>query len=79
MSCSTKPVCKDHCDRLLHVLRWQLLALQGINTAGLNFRLVDAKEQVVGRLASQLSRILQVCVLHMHGSGLTLMAPRFPD
>lgn len=49
------------------VLIGSLLTLQGVNTAGLNFRLVDAKEQVVGRLASQLSRILQVCVASMHG------------
>ena len=34
--------------------------MQGIKTAGLRLRLVDAKEQVVGRLASQLSAILQV-------------------
>lgn len=34
--------------------------LQGVETAGLQFRLVDAKEQVVGRLAAQLSLILQV-------------------
>ena len=33
---------------------------QGVETAGLKFRLVDAKEQVVGRLAAQLSVILQV-------------------
>lgn len=35
-------------------------AVQGVKTAGLRLRLVDAKEQVVGRLASQLSVILQV-------------------
>ena len=35
-------------------------AVQGIKTAGLRLRLVDGKEQVVGRLASQLSAILQV-------------------
>lgn len=34
--------------------------VQGVKTAGLRLRLVDAKEQVVGRLASQLSVILQV-------------------
>ncbi|KAA6424611.1 MAG: mitochondrial ribosomal L13 [Trebouxia sp. A1-2] len=33
--------------------------LKGVDTAGLKFRLVDAKEQVVGRLAAQLSVILQ--------------------
>ena len=33
--------------------------LQGVQTTGLQFRLVDAKEQVVGRLAAQLSVILQ--------------------
>ena len=34
--------------------------LQGVQTSGLQFRLVDAKEQVVGRLAAQLANILQV-------------------
>ena len=38
----------------------QMDVLQGVDTAGLKFRLVDAKEQVVGRLAAQLSVILQV-------------------
>jgi len=38
----------------------QIDVLQGVDTAGLKFRLVDAKEQVVGRLAAQLSVILQV-------------------
>lgn len=38
----------------------QVDVLQGVDTAGLKFRLVDAKEQVVGRLAAQLSVILQV-------------------
>ncbi|KAL3154409.1 54S ribosomal protein L13 [Trebouxia sp. C0010 RCD-2024] len=33
--------------------------LKGVQTKGLQFRLVDAKEQVVGRLAAQLSVILQ--------------------
>lgn len=51
------------------LLRWlttfsdsldQVDVLQGVDTAGLKFRLVDAKEQVVGRLAAQLSVILQV-------------------
>lgn len=37
----------------------QLAYLQGVQTKGLQFRLVDAKEQVVGRLAAQLSVILQ--------------------
>lgn len=36
-----------------------LFHLQGVQTTGLQFRLVDAKEQVVGRLAAQLSVILQ--------------------
>ena len=33
---------------------------QGVNTEGLQLRLVDAREQVVGRLATQLALILQV-------------------
>ena len=33
---------------------------QGVNTEGLQLRLVDAKEQVVGRLATQLALLLQV-------------------
>ncbi|KAK9916633.1 hypothetical protein WJX75_005148 [Coccomyxa subellipsoidea] len=33
--------------------------LRGIKTEGLRLRLVDAREQVVGRLASQLSTLLQ--------------------
>ena len=37
---------------------------QGIETAGLKLRHVDAKEQVVGRLAAHLSVILQVLQLH---------------
>ena len=38
----------------------EAVSFQGVETAGLKFRLVDAKEQVVGRLAAQLSVILQV-------------------
>eukprot|EP00884_Botryococcus_braunii_P021047 jgi/Botrbrau1/7626/Bobra.0159s0074.1 len=33
--------------------------LKGVNTSGIRLRLVDAKEQVLGRLASQISTILQ--------------------
>ena len=51
------------------------LSLQGVNTAGLRFRLVDAKEQVVGRLASQLSAILQVRSASMSGTGMPLTPP----
>jgi large subunit ribosomal protein L13 len=32
--------------------------MQGVNAEGLRFRLVDAKGQVVGRLASQIATIL---------------------
>ncbi len=32
-----------------------------MKTVGLRFRLVDARGQVVGRLAAQLATILQVC------------------
>ena len=60
--------------RLMQVLSGFRWALQGVKTAGLSLRLVDAKEQVVGRLASQLSKILQVCVASMHGIGLPLAA-----
>ena len=37
-----------------------MLYFQGIETIGLQLRHVDAKEQVVGRLAAHLSVILQV-------------------
>jgi len=33
--------------------------IRNVDTAGLNYQLVDAKGQVVGRLASQLARLLQ--------------------
>lgn len=36
------------------------MIVQNVDTAGLNYQLVDAKGQVVGRLASQLARLLQV-------------------
>ncbi|KAK9810050.1 hypothetical protein WJX72_004007 [[Myrmecia] bisecta] len=35
------------------------MALRGVNTTGLRFRVIDAKEQVVGRLAAQIALILQ--------------------
>ena len=35
------------------------LPLQGINTNGLRFRLVDATDQVVGRLAARIATVLQ--------------------
>ena len=57
------------------------IAVQGVKTAGLRLRLVDAKEQVVGRLASQLSAILQVyeqlCILH--DSTLLVQQPGMPS
>ena len=39
---------------------WHFCGLQNSNTAGLNYHLVDARGQVVGRLASQLAVLLQV-------------------
>lgn len=34
--------------------------MQNVDTTGLSYRLVDAKGQLVGRLAAQLAVILQV-------------------
>ena len=42
------------------------LCMQNVKTVGLRFRLVDARGQVVGRLAAQLATILQVCVVDSH-------------
>ncbi len=39
-----------------------LCCIQNVKTVGLRFRLVDARGQVVGRLAAQLATIVQVCV-----------------
>ena len=37
------------------------MCCQNVKTVGMRFRLVDARGQVVGRLAAQLATILQVC------------------
>ena len=40
--------------------KWNLHLVQNVDTSGLSYRLVDAKGQVVGRLAAQLAVLLQV-------------------
>ena len=57
-------VARDACSGplALHLLVMSEIVhpMQNVDTTGLSYRLVDAKGQLVGRLAAQLAVILQV-------------------